>query len=129
MHLTLFLLLLIPSALSLVLNLTTINGSLVEEAGFSPAHWLPSCANAGYPLTWAAPISAFACAGAINLLRQAVVRLGDKDRTIFSRQSVPSPRPGAWGLPSGFSNCKLSPGKQTMRLSSLRFSLNILLIK
>lgn len=107
MHLNLSSFLLIPSVLGLVSNLTTTNGSFIDDVELSPANWLPSCANAQFPLTWSAPISAYACAGAINLLRHGVAALGHRDRTFFSHQFVPNPPPGAWGLPSGFSNGEL----------------------
>ncbi len=93
----------LAEALSIPINSTgpIINSSI---GTIIPANWSPSCVNTAHYSEWAGNFDFNDCASAFLKLKRTVAPLADEQRTFFSRELVPAPPVGGWGLPSGISN-------------------------
>lgn len=78
----------------------------VTQVTSTPENWSPSCVNANQYTEWAGTVDFTDCASALLGLKRKVAVLADTQREFYSRELIPGPVIGGWGLPSGSANGK-----------------------
>ena len=98
-------LLCIPSASTLAVNLTTIFHSLIQshDTSIPSANWYPTCINGAQHPHWTGLLHSTACTNALIKLKSITQPFGDKTYIFFSNEYVKDPPDGSWSLPRGLS--------------------------
>lgn len=99
------LLLYIPYASTLAINLTSIAHSLLPHFGapYTPVNWYPTCVNGAQHPNWTGILYSSACTNALLKIKSVAAPFGLREFVFFSSEYVKNPPDGAWSLPSGLS--------------------------